>query len=293
MQYTIYTNGSTDTYGCLYDANGQQLTFNDDYYGNLNCRIIYSLSAGQSYIVSIKHYDAQKTGAYNLIVSENSVIDVHGNTWDTATAISGTSVQGIVNYFDDLDYFTFTPSTDGIYTIYSTGIGDVNGHILDSNQNEIISADDSSDYNFYIKAYLKAGSLYYIFVEGMYEGSIGCTYNLHVNYTTLTDDFPNMGNIGVGTSLNGNIDYNGDIDSFNFGVSQSKNYTVSLSSNVTGNQFACTIYKYNAQGIRVDVAEGVENTNITCWLDTGLNYYIEIQEYYGINNTGSYNLSIT
>lgn len=68
--YTIYTIGTLDTIGAIYDASGTKITCNDDYvYGNLNFRIICDLTAGETYYVKVRLYK-MATGKYTIRVTK-------------------------------------------------------------------------------------------------------------------------------------------------------------------------------------------------------------------------------
>lgn len=61
-EYIFYSSTSGDTYGHLYDANGKQLTYNDDSAGNNNFKITYTLNGGETYYWGTRWYSNQKTG---------------------------------------------------------------------------------------------------------------------------------------------------------------------------------------------------------------------------------------
>jgi len=64
-------SGSTlqDTYGYLYDANGNQITSNDDGGDNMQFSITYTVTAGQTYYIVVRLYSSSKTGSFNLVIS--------------------------------------------------------------------------------------------------------------------------------------------------------------------------------------------------------------------------------
>ena len=68
-KYTIYTDGSLDTYGYLYDCNGLELCCNDDSVNGVNFSITYELNSGETYYVKVKSYKGLYTGDYCLLVS--------------------------------------------------------------------------------------------------------------------------------------------------------------------------------------------------------------------------------
>ena len=69
--YTISTRGTMDTVGVLYDANGCEITRNDDY-GGLNFSITKQLEGGQTYYIQVGAYST-KTGSYSVGVTFDGV----------------------------------------------------------------------------------------------------------------------------------------------------------------------------------------------------------------------------
>jgi hypothetical protein len=65
---TIQSSGSYDTYGHLYDVNGNQLTSDDDSAGNNQFRITYNVVAGQTYYIGARMYGSI-VGSYTLVIS--------------------------------------------------------------------------------------------------------------------------------------------------------------------------------------------------------------------------------
>jgi surface antigen len=61
---TVYTTGSTDTYGRLFDSACKELTTNNDDNGNVNFKIARSVSAAGTYYVAVRHNSSTKTGSY-------------------------------------------------------------------------------------------------------------------------------------------------------------------------------------------------------------------------------------
>ena len=64
---TVYTTGSTDTYGYLKNSDCTDLAYNDDS-GDINFSISQSVTAG-TYYVAVRHYSSSGTGAYTLNVT--------------------------------------------------------------------------------------------------------------------------------------------------------------------------------------------------------------------------------
>ena len=91
-EYTIESTGSNDTYVYLYDAGGNQLSYNDDGGENRNFSLSYDLAAGQTYYYGVKFYDSSKTGTISMSInSDNSSVakgDVNGDGYVDATDAS-------------------------------------------------------------------------------------------------------------------------------------------------------------------------------------------------------------
>ena len=94
---TVYTLGTTDTYGYLLNSQGMELARNDDTSStNLNFRITRSSSPG-TYFVRARHFSSSGTGAYTLghgfhraanRKAQRAVLLLHGmnsapDTWNT------------------------------------------------------------------------------------------------------------------------------------------------------------------------------------------------------------------
>lgn len=67
MVVDLQTTGGTDTFGSIYDADGNLLASDDDGGASYNFRIAGSISTGV-YLVEVKGYDANTSGAYTLSV---------------------------------------------------------------------------------------------------------------------------------------------------------------------------------------------------------------------------------
>ena len=68
-EYTIYTDSSLDTVGTLYDCCGNCITTVDDISGNLNFRIVCTLTTGATYYVRVRLAN-NDTGNYTIKVTD-------------------------------------------------------------------------------------------------------------------------------------------------------------------------------------------------------------------------------
>ena len=69
QRLTVYTTGSTDTFGIFEDSGGTSLAANDDGGSGGNFRISYTVSTAGTYYIIVRGYRSSTTGNYQLNVS--------------------------------------------------------------------------------------------------------------------------------------------------------------------------------------------------------------------------------
>ncbi len=166
-QIAIESNGSTDTFGYLFDASGNQLACDDDSGPDYNFRILKNISSG-TFFIAVKHY-GQGLGDYSLVSTSSpipsSTQDDHGNSITSATSINPGNYPGRIEIANDIDYFRINVSRTSTVTVYTSGSTDSYGSLLNSNGGIIAQNDDyGSDINFRITRALSSG-VYYIAVR--------------------------------------------------------------------------------------------------------------------------------
>ena len=128
--YTIYTLGSLDTVGALYDCNGNLIAEVDDYApcGKLNFRIIQPLQANTTYYVRVTEAKSD-TGNYSLKVTQKTLVNYvrvtpskivleEGKTYELPT-IPNTYVNPDANIISDLSVSVFPANADEQRVIWS------------------------------------------------------------------------------------------------------------------------------------------------------------------------------
>jgi hypothetical protein len=182
-QLNISSEGATDTFGILYDANGQVLASNDDDGVDKNFQIVSSLEPG-TYFIAVKHCYEDRLGQYSLSIKEIVVPkDDYGNSIDEAQLIkSGVEIAGGIQIKGDLDYFKFTVSKLSKLELYTTGSTDTFGSLFDETGSLIAKDDDTGiDKNFQINSDINPGT-YYIEVKDFYYDKTG-DYSLMLKLT--------------------------------------------------------------------------------------------------------------
>lgn len=85
--YRFFSQGEYDTYGYLFDADMDQIDYDDDGGGNSNFSITHSLTAGETYYVRARMYRSYETGSFTLTVQQ--IADLTGVAVAEGSAVSG------------------------------------------------------------------------------------------------------------------------------------------------------------------------------------------------------------
>ncbi len=186
---SLYTLGSLDTIGTLYDSEGNVLTTVDDSASGYNFRIDYEVTAG-TYYLEVVGYDSRDVGDYVVHLdfesSEILVDDDHGNTILTATELVS-QLDGSFEYEGDIDIFRINISQSGTYRFSSTSSEDTIGTLYDNSGYTLTQDDDSGvDYNFSMEYYLDAG-IYYLEATSYSGATIG-DYVVYKETVSVNDD---------------------------------------------------------------------------------------------------------
>ncbi|MDP3613096.1 MAG: hypothetical protein Q8R98_14665, partial [Rubrivivax sp.] len=164
--YVLYSTGSTDTTGVLYDSGYRQIASDASGGEGGNFSLTRSLPPG-TYYVGVTGGGA---GAYQFHAS--------GPTggpgpvpWPTTATNVGSVAAGSLAASTEHDYFEFTVSNVATYVAYTTGSTDTTGSLYDGSYN-LVASDFSSGQgsNFAVTRHLVPGT-YYIDVTGPGAGS--------------------------------------------------------------------------------------------------------------------------
>jgi pimeloyl-ACP methyl ester carboxylesterase len=193
---TVYTTGTTDTYGYLLNNGAQELASNDDDGDGANFSVTRTVTAG-TYYIKVRNYYSDRTGSYTLVSSFSGTstpstpppttsTDDHGSSPTGATPIEPNSrTPGNIETAGDNDYFRITIPSSGTLTVYTTGTTDTYGYLLNNGAQELASNDDDGDAeNFTITRVVTAGT-YYVRAKA-YSTGIGA-YTLVSSFSTASN----------------------------------------------------------------------------------------------------------
>ena len=255
----ITTNGSTDTYGRLYDAAGKLLDSDDNSADGNNFLITRFLPTGIYYLV-VDGANPDTSGSYTLNI----------NTSTDVTEISlidpNPAVDKTISSLTDKDYFRFNITQPNIININTTGGNNTFGTLYYSSGIQLASDNNSGDgENFLIRKLLFPG-IYYIEVKSG-NNTIG-NYTLNV----LTEEVPFINSSS--TSSVETLSSTQYIHYFTFNVTQERVITLYTTGNI--NTYSRL---YNAAGNTLasdDNSGRRRNFRITKVLSAG-SYYMEVR----------------
>ena len=188
----------SDSLAGLFDADEFLLSFSDDHGDSLASRIVWQAPRSGGYYVTVEGYD---TGSYTLTVVVADITDDHAGTVDEATAVAvGETVQGTLEYENDIDLFVFQAEEGVLYQI-DVALGTLSDSLVglyDADEQELAYNDDHGE-SLASRIFWQASrsGAYYVAVEGYDTG----TYTLTVSTPTPTPPKENTGAIEDATSL--------------------------------------------------------------------------------------------
>ena len=254
----ITTNGSTDTYGRLYNGAGKLLAYDDNSAEGNNFLIENILSSGIYYLV-VDGANPDTNGSYTLNINTPT------NQPEISLIDPNPAVNGTISSFTDKDYFRFNVTQPNIININTTGGNNTFGALYNSAAIQLASDNNSgSDENFLIRRLLFPGS-YYIEVQSG-NNTIG-DYTLNV----FTEAVPYI-NFSATSSFE-TLTSTQDIHYFTFNVTQERVITLYTTGNI--NTYSRL---YNAAGNTLasdDNSGRKRNFRIIKALSAG-SYYIEV-----------------
>lgn len=162
--YTIYTDAIFNSIGTLYNADGEQIAYDEDSYDDYNFGIEIYLEPGV-YSIVISPTGSAGQGRYHLFLASGEKIPEY---FDYPVMYVNWPVEDILEKAA-IDYYRVEINIAGDYTFYTHSDFDSMGVIYDSDVNLLFSDDESGGkHDFAIEAYLEPG-VYYLGIYGYNE----------------------------------------------------------------------------------------------------------------------------
>ena len=273
----------------IFDEDREELAYNDDYGNSLASRIAWGSEDSGDYYIEVFGWDI--TGSY--VLSVRLIADDHGSDTESATVIGvGEEVEGNVEFEGDIDLFLLSATRGEAYEI-KVALGtlvDSELAIIDKDGEELAYNDDYGDSVASRIAWVAEESGdYYIEVFGW---DITGSYVLSV--TLIADDHGNDTDsatvIGVGEDVQGNLDYEGDIDVFGLSATRGGIYEIDVALGTLEDSELVII---NSEGVELAYNDDYGDSwgSRIAWVpEMSGDYYIEVA---GWDEMGSYVLSVT
>ena len=221
-----------DSKAAVFDAEGWELAFNDDFGDTPGSRIFWRPEADATLYVGVAGFGAD-VGSYTLTVSESDEADDHADSPEDATAIAvGTPTQGTINYGGDTDVFSFEAQAGRVYQVDVTlgTLGDSTVALSDAGGMELAFNDDFDGSASRLVWGATGSGTVYVAVKA-YEADAG-TYTLSVAELDIDDDDGNSLEdatpVTVGAPYEGIVDYPGDVDLFSFRAEAGQTYQIDV-----------------------------------------------------------------
>jgi hypothetical protein len=290
----------------IYDAEGNQVAFNDDSDGSLNSLLQYVPAQTGEVFVEAREFIG-RTGAYRLTVTATALpADDAGNDASTrARAAVGRDIAGAIEYQGDVDWYRFSVRTGQRYRISLTGageggLGDPYLRIVTAEGEELGGNDDAGDgtLNSLAEFTPQRSGVVYIEARGFadaYEGG----YTLRIDAERAPTDAiaaasNTRGRVSAGGSVDGVIDFAGDLDWYRIRLEAGQSYRIRLNSAEGDGALSDPyLHLYGADGSEL-VADDDSGGNLNAYVEfnapeTGV-YYIGAGAF--ADNTGHYRLSV-
>ena len=286
----------SDSVVALYDADGTQLAFNDDYEGSSASRILWVAASSGTHYVEVASW-GEGTGSYTLTIVASDIVDDHAETVAEATSVmAGQAVPGMADYPNDIDLFVFEAVEGELYQI-DVALGTLSDSVVglyDADGTQLAFNDDyeGSSASRILWVAPSSGS-YYVEVASFGEGT--GSYTLTVAASDIVDDHADTiaeaTSVMAGQAVLGVVDYPNDIDLFVFDAVQRELYQIDVTLGTLGDS---VVGLYDADETELafnDDYSGSSASRVFWEAPSSGSYYVAVTSWG--DGTGSYTLTIT
>ncbi|QGZ96992.1 PPC domain-containing protein [Terricaulis silvestris] len=313
QRYSFALDGVPDAEGAavdpmigIYDAEGNQLAFNDDANGTLNAALQWSPSESGDVFVEVGAFMDTGMGPYRLAVSSGPApTDDVGNDVSTRARIqAGRPVTGNIEYEGDGDFYRLSARTSQRYSITLSNAGGDGGladpflRVVDGEGNELASNDDADDLNSALEFVPTQNGDVFVEARGFADANTGA-YTLSVSTERAPSDNTSgdrntRGRINAGGNVEGDLSFPADQDWYRIRLQEGQSYRFTLNSAGANPLSDPLLHVYNSAGEEVGVdddgGEGFNSYLEFTAPSTG-NYFLGASAF-GEASTGGYALGV-
>ena len=289
----------------IYDAQGNQLAFNDDANG-LDSALTYTPQASGEVFVEARAFSEEATGGYTLnVTAATAPPDDAGSDVSTRARVNvGRAVTGNIESDGDVDWYRFSARTGQRYHITlagtegaATALGDPVLRVIDRDGNELAANDDSESLNSALDFIPRANGEVFVEARGYGDAYAGA-YTLNITAERLPNDAAagdrnTRRQITIGQSVNASLEYPSDTDWYRVRLTGGQSYRFMLASSGETPLGDPLLKLYDANGAELalddDGGEGLNSYLEFTAATTGA-YFVEASAFGG-EATGGYTLS--
>jgi hypothetical protein len=249
QRYSFTLDGVTDANGAtldpmlgIYDAEGNQLAFNDDANMTLNSALRFTPQRSGDVFVEARAFAEDGVGRYRLAATSGPVPadDVGNDTSTRARAAAGRQVSGNIEYEGDVDLYRLSARTGQRYHITLNGAEGAEGaladpllRVVDREGNELAMSDDTEEgLNSALDFSPQSSGDVFIEARAFSDAFTGA-YALNITAERApTDNISaernTRGRITVGQSVEGGLDFAADKDWYRVRLEEGQSYRFTL-----------------------------------------------------------------
>jgi subtilisin family serine protease/subtilisin-like proprotein convertase family protein len=297
----VFSHAAGDIEAALYDASQTRLTYSDS--RNNDERIVWNVTAGQSYYLLVEGYDGATNPNYalQLLVSQAPVGDRFepNDSFSAATDLGAlgarTEASLSIHASNNDDYYRFTAAMTGSLTadaLFRHAAGDIDMTLFDANLSLLRSSGSASD-NERIGWSVVAGQTYYLRVYG-YDGATNSNYSLQLLVSQAppgdrfetNDNFLQATDLGVVTSrteTNLSIHFPDNDDYYRFTPEITGVVTAEVLFSNSAGDIDTVLFDANQNELGSSATTS-DNERIVLAVTAGQNYYLHVYGFDGETN---------
>ena len=275
---------TTATSMCVLTANDPNLGYAASSSYGTSTQVSFLAAVSGRYTVTVAGYSSTSLGVYAYQALDLGADD-HGNTASTATPITlGSAVAGNIELSGDIDMLSFTAVAGHAYQAVCTSsvYGMCQQSLINTAGTTVATA--YSGYTTTASAKATVGGTWNVKLVGYssYTGAYSITVT-DLGLDDFGDTFAEAGTIATGTTVNGSVQFSGDVDWFAVTLAANTTYTASS----TG--ISMYVAAYQSNGITAIGSSGYLSKSFTT--TTAGTYYLRLSSYASLG-TGAYTLIV-
>ena len=279
----------------LLDATGNYLAYDDDSGSGHDARLNFVASASGTYYLSAQGLNGigGAAGTYTLVATALGTDDHVGGMATTSSVAPGGSAGGNIQYSDDQDWFRIELTAETTYLFQLQGVDSGHGTLVNpalqlhgATGNHLASDYDGGIGSDALLAYTPVSSgTYYLAAANQYGGE-GGTYTLSVGFDDYSGGTFTGGNLAIGATTSGDIQYAEDQDWFRVNLLAGQDYAFDLKGAAAGGGTLVNSYLLLLDSVGNTITSDVAHLFYTP--SSSGTYYLAAR---GMNDTGTYTLS--